>query len=82
MVFAFLFHQHLTLSQTHTPPASHVETTDFQSTVGGTRWGSTTSWRVFAAAAATGTATVDCTETVATDWLSIRVAIAPGELIL
>ncbi len=82
LVFAFLFHSHLALSQTHTPPASHLEVTDFQSTVTAVIVSSTTSYRVFSAAAATGTCTVDCTETVATDAVYQRLAIAPGSLVI
>ncbi len=81
LVLAWLFHDHGALSNTHTAPTSHVEVTDFQ---GGTVTldGSTTDWRVFSAAAATGTATHTCTETVPTDALYQRIAIAPGVLIL
>lgn len=82
LVFAHLWHSHLALSQTHTAPASHAEATDFESNVTAVIYGSTTDWRVFAAAAATGTATHDCTETVNTDWMCLRVAVAPGSLVI
>lgn len=78
MVFAFLAHSHAALSNTHTAPASHVERTDFQSTVTAVILSSTSATRVFASAASTGTATHDCTETVATDAVMIRAAIAPA----
>lgn len=82
LVFAWLVHDHLALSQTHAEPASHVETTDFQATNTGNIVSSTSDWRVFASAAATGTATHNCTETVATDAIMQRIAIAPGTLII
>lgn len=82
LVFAFLSHAHGALSQTHTPPASNDERTDFQSTVSLTILGSTTDTRIFNAAAATGTATHNCTETLATNAIMQRVAIAPGTFTL
>lgn len=82
LVFAWLVHDHLALSQTHTEPASHIETTDFQATNTGNIVSSTTDWRVFATAASTGTATHNCSETVATDAVLQRIAISPGTLII
>lgn len=84
LVFAWLFHDHLALTQTHTAPTSHAELTDFEGigTGAAQRTASTADARVFAAAGATGTATHDCTETVATDAVMIRVAIAPGTVVL
>lgn len=78
MVFAHLQHDHLALTQSHTPPASHQETDDFEATNTSNIDGATTDYRLFAAIGATGTATHDCTETVATDATMIRVAIRPG----
>lgn len=82
LVFAWLVHDHLALSQTHTEPASHTETTDFQATNTGNIVSSTTDWRVFASAGATGTATHNCTETASTDAIMQRIAITPGTLII
>lgn len=82
LVLAWLVHSHAGLSNSHTAPASHLERTDFQSNVSSVLLASTTDSRVFAAAAATGTATHDCTETAATDALMQRIAIAPGTLVL
>lgn len=81
-VFAHLLHDHLALNQTHTPPASHVERTDFEADNTTTVTGSTTADRVFAATGATGTVEFNCTETVATDAIIQRVAIAPGTITL
>lgn len=80
MVFSFLFHSHLSLTQTHTAPANNDERTDIESLVGSVFNGSTSDTRVFAAIGATGTATHDCTETVSTDALMHRIAIAPGQV--
>jgi hypothetical protein len=80
-VIAFLFHDHAALSQSHTAPASHVERTDFESATTVIK-GSTSDTRVFAAIGATGTATHDCTETVATDGIMQRVAVAAGDLVI
>ncbi len=82
MVFTFIAHDHLALSQTHSAPAGHLERSDFQSTVTANIVGANSNTRVFAAAASTGTATHDCTETVSTDAVMIRVAVAPGTLVL
>lgn len=82
LVFAFLSHYHAATSQTHTAPASHIERTDFESNNSSLLGGQTSDTRVFAASAAVGTATHDCTETAATDAIMMRVAIAPGVLIL
>ncbi len=80
LVFAWLNHNHLLLSQTHTAPASHIELTDFESSGTGNTISSTSDTRVFSAAASTGTATHNCTETVSTDAIQQRIAIAPGAL--
>ena len=82
LVFAWVGHDHLALTQTHTPPASHIEVEDYESNTTALLFGSTTSWRVFAAAGATGTAAINCTETVATDACMMRVAIRPGTFTL
>lgn len=81
LVFTCLSHNHLALSQTHTPPANHLERTDFQDGAAALL-GSTTDTRVFAAAASTGTATVDCTEAVGTDYIGHRIALAPATLVM
>lgn len=76
LVFAHLGHDHLALSQSHTPPAGHVERSDFQD--GTTVFlGSTTADRVFAAAGATGLANFNCTEVVGTNFVTYRVALRP-----
>lgn len=82
LVFEYVLHDHAALSQTHTPPAGHAERTDFQSNLSATFIGSWSATRVFAAAADTGTATCNCTETVATNAVFYRVAVAPGTLTL
>lgn len=79
MVFAHLFHAHLALAQTHTPPGSEVEHTDLESTVAAVKYASNTNERVFAAQGSTGTSIHNCTEVVATDYIVQRVAVAPGE---
>lgn len=78
LVFALVGHSHA-LAQSHAPPASHVEQTEFSDT-NVTQIASTTYTRVFAAAASTGTATVDCNELAASLSSYARVAIAPGTL--
>lgn len=80
LVFASLQHDHLALTQTHTEPASHQELSDFEANNTGNITGSTTDIRVFASAGATGTVVHDCTETIATDAVMLRVAIAPGSV--
>lgn len=82
LVYAHLLHDHAALTQSHTPPANHVETTDFQASAVGDFLGQTTSWRVFAAAGATGGVEVDCTETVGTSGVMFRVAVRPGTVTL
>lgn len=82
LVLAWLVHDHLALTQTHTAPASHTEVSDFESTNAANTESSTTDWRAFAAIGATGTATHDCTETVATDACYQRIAIQPGTVTL
>lgn len=81
MIMRFLFHQHLTLPQTHTPAANNVEATDYQST-NVNIYSSSSMWRVQAAAGSTGTAAFNCTESVATDFVVATLAIQPGTLIL
>ena len=81
LVISFLAHNHAALNQTHSPGASHVERSDFEA--GSTLFGgSNMQERVFVAIGATGTVAHDCTETVATDAVMIRIAIAPGSVIL
>lgn len=77
LVLAALAHYHAAFNNSHTPPSSHVEVSDFE-TSGISFLSATTDFKVYAPAAATGTATHDCTETVATDAVMHRVAIAPG----
>lgn len=81
LVFYFCAHDHLAITQSHTPPASNTERTDFEG-VGLARLGSTSGTRIFAATGATGTATINCNEIVATQAIYIRVAIAPGSLVI
>jgi len=81
LVFAVLFHSHLALTQTHSPPASHVERTDFEAT-DATIFASTTATRIFAATGSQAAVEFNCTETVATDAIMQRIAIAPGTLTL
>ncbi len=84
LVFYFVYHDHLATSATHTAPASNTERTDFEGTelVGTALCGSTSGTRIFAATGATGTATVNCTEVVATTAVYHRIAIAPGAITL
>lgn len=82
MVFCFLNHYHAALNQTHTEPATNIERTDFENTVTGQIASSTSDTRVFSATGATGTAVHNCTETVSTDAVMLRVAIAPGTVVL
>jgi hypothetical protein len=78
MVFAHLNHYHAALTNSHTAPASNTERTDFESTVTAVITSATTDTRVFGSAGSTGTATHDCSETVATDAVMLRVALRPG----
>lgn len=82
MVFCFLNHYHAALNQTHTAPATNIERTDFENTVTAQIASSTSDTRVFSATGATGTAVHDCTETASTDAVMLRVAIAPGTVVL
>ncbi len=78
LVMYFVSHNHAATTRSHTPPASNTETTDFESTVTAVLLGSTSGYRAFTATGATGTATVDCSETTGTNATFIRVAIAPS----
>ena len=78
LVFAHVYHDHLALTQTHGWPAGHLERTDFESNVSAVLVSSTSATRVFAATGATGSLAANCTETVATDAIMRRVAVAPG----
>lgn len=83
LVFAYIGHSHLAVSSTHLPATGHIERTDFQSSVVAANIGGAHCMtKVFGSAAVTGTATHDCTESVATDAAMIRVAIAPGSIII
>ena len=84
LVLAHMYHDHLLLDQVHNPPAGHIKVTDFQAVngVSGARVASTTAWRVFSDAAATGEAEFDCSETVATDAITQRFALRPGTTVL
>lgn len=77
LVFAFLAHNHAALNQSHTPPAGHLERTDFENT-SATILGQSSLTKVFGSAGATGTVSFNCSETVGTDAFLMRVAIAPG----
>lgn len=83
LVFAFLFHDHLLLNQTHTPPASHVERTDFEddNSITGVV-SSTSATRVFATPGSQAAVEFNCTESVATDAVMQRISIAPGTISL
>jgi hypothetical protein len=78
LVFAFLAHFHAA-SQAHAPPANHLERAEFQDT-NVSLLSSSSYTRVFAAAGATGTATVDCDELTASAAAYARIAIAPGDV--
>lgn len=80
LVFANVIHDHAALSQSHTPAAGHVERTDHQS-VTPIFIGSCSITKVFPAAA-TGTVTFDCSETVPTPQISHRIAIRPGTQVI
>lgn len=77
LVMGFLCHVHA-LTQTHTAPAGNVERTEFESGAVVPFYGSSSYTKVFAAAASTGTAVVDCNNLVATSQTRHRIAIAPG----
>lgn len=80
LVFYFLGHMH-TLSQSHTPPASNDERTEFETSgIGGVCSNSGT--RIFAAAGATGTATVNCNQLGASGAAYHRVAVFPAPVTL
>lgn len=79
LVLRFLAHDHAALTQTHTPPGTHVERTDYEAN-NAARVGSHSMTRVYAADTATETATHDCTETVATDATMVVISIAPGNV--
>jgi hypothetical protein len=82
LVFAVLLHDHASLAQTHTPPASHAERTDFEGVGASTRIGLTTATRVFATPGSQAAVEFNCTETVATDACMQRISIAPGTIVL
>lgn len=81
LVFYAVCHNHGALTQSHTPPASNTERTDFES-VNVTRLGETSGTRIFAASGSTGTATVDCNQTLASAAAYVRIAVAPGTITL
>lgn len=81
MVFSFLSHNHAALSNTHTEPAGFNEHTDFQSSTT-VIYAGCSAEKVFSAAGSTGTMVYTCTETVATDALMQRIAVAPGTITL
>lgn len=83
MIVGFLYHDHLALTQVHNPPASHDERTDYQANIAGATFqGATSATRVFAASGVQVAVTFDCGETVNTDWVTLRVAVAPGVLVI
>lgn len=77
LVFAHLAHDHLTFAQTHGVPSGHREVTDFESVTASGRLGSTTAWRVFQSGTRSAT-DHNCSQSVGTDALTTRWAIAPG----
>lgn len=77
LVMAYLYHDHGAVLQSHTAPASHTERSDYESTNVSKR-GATMAEKIFANAAATGTAEFNCTEAAGTDGIMQRIAIAPG----
>lgn len=79
LVMYAVSHLHL-LTQTHTPPASNTEVMELETADAANPLSLNTGFRIFAAAGATGTATVDCNELVASEARYLRIAIAPGPL--
>lgn len=82
LILAYLFHSHLALAHTHTPPANHTERLDNTGGGGTTRWAHTMADRVFATAGSHAAVEFNCTETAATDAIMQRISIAPGTLTL
>lgn len=82
LVMSILAHDHLALSQTHTPPGTHTERTDHQGSNLAAFIGAHSQDRVFAAIGVAGGVAHDCTETVATNAVLHRIAIAPGTVVL
>lgn len=81
LVFYFCAHIHV-LSESHTPPASHVERSETLADAGTPAVTLDCGTRVFASAGATGTATINCSEIAASDAAYFRVAVAPGSLVI
>lgn len=81
LVYGAVYHDHVALAQTHTPPSGHTERDDIDvgSPTHRSLW---TGTRAFASSGATGTATVDCTELVASQASYLRIAVAPGSLVI
>lgn len=78
MVFAWLLHDHLALTQTHTEPASHLERTDIEANDLTLKLSSTSATRTFATAGLQAAVEFDCTETVATNGSMQRISIRGG----
>lgn len=81
LVFAFVAHLH-TITQSHSPPASHVERDEVEGSGSLGEVSSSSYTRVFSATGSTGTATVDCNQVVASNAAYFRIAVAPGTLIM
>jgi hypothetical protein len=81
LVFAVLLHEHLLLSNTHTPPPNHVERTDIEDP-DQNKTSLTSATRVFATPGNQAAVEFNCTETVATAACMQRISIAPGTLTL
>ncbi len=82
LVMTVLIHDHAALSNSHSLPSGHEEVSDFESTAGASLLASNTGWRVFASVGATGPIEHNCTETVATNAVMQRIAIAPGTVVI
>lgn len=80
LVISFLSHDHLALIQNHAATSGHISRTDFGMLSEGQSQGNHSQSRAFGTAGATGTVVHDCTETVATNGLLHRIAIAPGPI--
>lgn len=76
LVFYLTTHLHI-VTQSHTPPSSHAELTEFETGAVDAICSNDGS-RVYTASGATGSVTVSCDELTASVALAFRVAIAPG----
>lgn len=80
LVISFMGHDHLALSQSHTPAADHFERSDYEIVGNGQVEGNHSQSRNYGLPGATGTVVHNCTETVATGATLHRIAIAPGPI--